>query len=256
MPGKRKARSAPKSLQVDFVGHKDMEREESLLSHLDELRKRLIVVVAFVLVFSVFGFFVSGRIIERIAGDLVPLTASVVVSHPLEIIYAQLKIGLIVGFVLALPLIIYEVLMFLKRGMTQREKMIVVCVVPFSMVLFLFGAVFSYGVVLKVGMWFLAGMGRSFGVLNLWSIGRFVSFVFGLCVALGFVFQLPIIAVLLSKLGMIDAESMKKRRKYVIVLMFLASATITPPDVVTQVLVAVPLIILYEFSIVIIRFFG
>ncbi len=256
MPGKRKARSAVKSLQVDFVGRKDMEREEPLLSHLDELRRRLIIVIAFMLVFSVFGFFVSGMIIEKIADDLVPLTASVVVSHPLEIIYAQLKIGLIVGFVLALPLIIYEVLMFLKRGMTQREKRIVICVAPFSMVLFLFGAVFSYGVVLKVSMWFLAGMGRSLGVLNLWSIGRFVSFVFGLCVALGFVFQLPIIAVMLSRLGMIDAESMKKRRKHVIVLMFVASATITPPDVVTQVLVAVPLLILYEFSIVIIKIFG
>lgn len=256
MPGKRRARSAPKSLQVDFVGHKDLECKEPLLSHLDELRRRLIIVIAFMLVFSVFGFFVSGMIIEKIADDLVPLTASVVVSHPLEIIYAQLKIGLIVGFVLALPLIIYEFLMFLKRGMTEREKRIVICVVPFSMVLFLFGAVFSYGVVLKVGMWLLAGMGRSLGVLNLWSIGRFVSFVFGLCVALGFVFQMPIIAVMLSKLGMVDAESMKKRRKHVIVLMFVASATITPPDVVTQILVAVPLLILYEFSIVIIKIFG
>ena len=238
------------------MGHKELAREEPLLSHLDELRKRLIVVVAFVSVFSVFGFFVSGWIIERIAGDLVPMTASVVVSHPLEIIYAQLKIGLIVGFVLALPLIIYEALMFLKRGMTEREKRIVVYVVPFSMVLFLLGAVFSYGVVLKVSMWFLAGMGRSLGVLNLWSIGRFVSFVFGLCVALGFVFQLPIIAVMLSKLGMADAVSMKKKRKYVVVLMFVASALITPPDVVTQVLVAVPLIILYEFSIIVIKVFG
>ncbi len=238
------------------MGHKELAREEPLLSHLDELRKRLIVVVAFVSVFSVFGFFVSGWIIERIAGDLVPMTASVVVSHPLEIIYAQLKIGLIVGFVLALPLIIYEALMFLKRGMTEREKRIVVYVVPFSMVLFLLGAVFSYGVVLKVSMWFLAGMGRSLGVLNLWSIGRFVSFVFGLCVALGFVFQLPIIAVMLSKLGMADAVSMKKKRKYVVVLMFVASALITPPDVVTQVLVAVPLLILYEFSIIVIKVFG
>ncbi len=190
-----------------------------------------------------------------ISNDLVPLDANIVVSHPLEIVYAQVKIALIVGLIFAFPLIVYEFLMFLKKGMTNHEKRFVICVIPFSMVLFLCGSVFSYAILLKVSTWFLADLGSSLGILNLWSIGKFVSFVFVICVGAGLIFQMPLIVIALSKLGLVDAESMRIWRKHVIVLMFVMSAVITPPDVVTQILLALPLIVLYEFSIFVAKVF-
>ena len=226
-----------------------------LIEHLDELRLRLIVILVFFFVVFLIGFFASNFIIQRVINDLVIAeNIKLIVLTPLEFIYAKLKVGFLSALMITSPLIIYELLLFAKPALTRREKNAIKLILPSFVLLFLAGIVFAYFIFLPVALFFLANL-TTFNILNMWSLNKFISFIFITALSFGIVFQIPLIMLVLHRLNIFNIEVLKKQRKVVYVLAFLLAAIITPPDVVTQIIIAVPLIVLYEASFLFVRIF-
>lgn len=227
-----------------------------LIEHLNELRSRLIVVLVFFFLLFFIGFFVSNFIIQQVITDLIIAeNIKLIVLTPLEYIYAQIKVGFLLALMIISPLIIYEILMFAKPALTLREKRAVHLILPSFVLLFAAGIVFAYFIFLPVALYFLANL-TAFNVLNMWSLNKFISFVFITALSFGLVFQIPLIMLILHRLNIVNIEVLKKQRKIVYVLIFVIAAIITPSvDFISQIILAVPLIILYEMSFLFVRVF-
>ncbi|MBA4393175.1 MAG: twin-arginine translocase subunit TatC, partial [Desulfobacca sp.] len=166
-----------------------------------------------------------------------------------------IKTSLIAGIVLASPIIFYELWMFIAPGLYQKEKKFVLPFVFISSLLFVGGALFGYYVVFPVGFRFLVGFSTE-NIRALPSLQLYLSFCLKLLVGFGLVFELPVLAFFLGWTGIINSKMMAKNRRIAILLVFVVSAIITPPDVVSQIMLAVPLYLLYEISILIVKFTG
>ncbi len=161
-----------------------------------------------------------------------------------------LKVSLISGIMLASPVIFYEFWKFVAPGLYQNEKRLLVPFVLCSCVLFLGGAIFGYFVVFPFGFRFFLGFSNEY-IKALPSVKQYFSFAMKLLIAFGIVFELPVISYFLTKIGVITPQFLKNNRRYAIVIIFALAAIFTPPDVMTQFMMAVPLILLYEVSIMI-----
>jgi len=231
-----------------------VDEKRSVLEHIEELRARLIRILVFFTGFAVIGFILSPRLISYFT-DLFPadLGVRLVVSHPMDFLLTQVNIAIFTGFLLSTPAIIYEVFSFSRPAFHRKERKLFACIVVSSTGLFLLGLVFGYFILLRFTLWFLAGLSYSAGVLNLWNLNMFVSFVFLLCMVMGLVFLAPVLVLVLVKSGIIDLDFLKDNRAYVVIGIFILAAMITPPDPFSQVIVALPMILLYEASILIAR---
>ncbi|NQV09324.1 twin-arginine translocase subunit TatC [Candidatus Woesearchaeota archaeon] len=227
----------------------------TIINHLKELRKRIISVIIFLITFFILGFIYSGFILNRIRLDFITKDIELIVTTPVEFFIAKLNIALFAAIVLVFPFLLYHLLMFLKPAMKGKEKALVLIFLPFSLFLFVFGIIFSYFLFLNVAVLFFSQLAVKASVLNLWSISKFIGFVFTSCLVFGLLFQLPVITMLLSKLNLLDAKILREKRKYFILLIFIIAALITPPDPLTQIMIALPLILLYELSIFLVGIF-
>jgi len=223
--------------------------ELPLHEHIGELRKRVLVVLVFLLVFFVIGFWFSDFFIKQILDDLIFIeNVKVVGLSPVEYILTQIKVGFLVAFVISLPVIVYQALVFIRPGLNKKERDGIKMVLPSFILLFLIGVVFAYFMFLPVAVYFLGNL--SVGVIeNIWSISRFVDFVLLSCLLFGLVFQLPLLLIVLNRLGLVNVKFLKKYRAHVYVMIFLVAALITPPDIVTQLIIGLPLVLLYEVSL-------
>lgn len=217
--------------------------------HLGELRTRLIR--------CLMGLAVGGALsfwqIDRIVAFLTAPVPQLYVMKPAEAFMIYVKIALWSGAILASPLLAWEFWAFLVPAFTEREKRALLLFVPFSVLLFLAGLAFFYGLILPQGLFFLRSF-SSGAVQSLWSLEAYLDFVVLMVLPVGLFFNLPLVLLLLAKMGLVTSERLKKARRYVIVLAFVVAAIITPTtDMVSQTLLAIPLILLYEISLVLIR---
>ncbi|HUV30158.1 MAG TPA: twin-arginine translocase subunit TatC [Acidobacteriota bacterium] len=223
------------------------------LEHVEELRRRILKSLLAVVVMSGAAFYFSDELIKLIKipiGDT-PL-------HNIQVtgtFYAYLKISLITGVVAALPVVFYQMWAFISPGLLRREKIVILPLVLISTVLFVIGGGFCFVVVLPIALRFLIGFGGEL-VINYITIGSYISFAGLLLLAFGFAFQLPIVSYILGRIGLISSRGLAKGRRYAAVLILVVAAIITPPDVFTQVLLAVPIYLLYEISIVVVYLTG
>ncbi len=225
-----------------------------LIKHLEELRKRLIFVVLFLFVFFIIGVLFSDFIIKKIISDLVFENIEIVALTPTEFILTQIKVGFLAAVVFCFPLIIYELIIFIKPGLNKKERNAIKLILPSFLVLFLMGIVFSYFIFVRVALYFLANLSKGVAV-NLWGINKFLSFVFLTCLGFGLIFQMPLFLLILNRLGVININYLRKQRRYVYVVLFVLAALMTPPDIITMIMIAVPLILLYEASLIVLRIF-
>ncbi len=235
-----------------------MDEKREILEHLDELRSRALVIFGFFIVFAVIGFFLSGPIINQIRSDLFPagMDVEMIATYPMEFLITKINVGVFFGILACIPVLLLHFISFVKPAMTREEMKTVKYVIPAGLVLFVTGLAFSYFLLLKVGVWFLAGLAYSAGVSNLWNVNYFILFVFLTSVLMGMVFQLPVVTFIMTRMGIIDTEFMKEKRGYVIVAIFIIAALISPPDPVTQVLVGIPMVILFEISVIVSKAFS
>lgn len=237
---------------------KDTPDKIPFTAHLEELRKRLI--TCFIAVAA--GFAISYGFKEMLFGVLTrPLIAVMKQGETLiytglpEAFFTFLKVAFLSGLILASPVIIYQFWMFVAPGLYDREKRLLIPIVALSSIFFVGGALFGYFIVFPLGFQFFLGFATE-TIRPMPSMKEYLGFAAKLLLAFGLVFELPLVLTFLARLGIVSVEFLKKNRKYAILLFFVGSAVLTPPDVVTQVMMAVPLMVLYEVSIVGARIFG
>ena len=222
-----------------------------LTEHLRELRYRLIVSITAFLIGSGISFYFAKNVFEILKKPVMESYPDVelITLSPTEPLFILIKISLAVGFILASPIILYQMWRFIEPALYSHEKRIFIPLLLGSITLFLLGALFAYFVVLPLALKFLLGLGFSQLLATPYlSVDMYVSFVLKMVIAFGIAFQMPIVLYVLQKAGVITPEQLSRFRKYFIVVAFLIGAIIAP-DVSTQVLMAIPLIILYEISV-------
>lgn len=228
----------------DQRARKGTDKRISLFEHLSELRRRFFVCAIAVLVGSVMTYFYVDIILEILRGPIETL----VFIAPQEAFLVNLKVAFWSGTFLASPVIFFEVWRFVSVALSEQEKRHLFLYAFLSFCSFLIGVTFAYLVVFPIGLKFLLSFTSS-ELQPMLSISKFVSFVLMLLVAFGLVFELPLLSFFLSKLGLISPEFLIRKRKHAVIAMFIIAALLTPPDIFTQLLMAGPLLGLYEISI-------
>jgi sec-independent protein translocase protein TatC len=231
----------------------EMDEKQPFLSHLEELRKRLIISAIAVGVGFALSYFFSERLFLILVSPLkenLPTGDRLIFTNLPEMFFTYLKTAFFTGILLSAPLIFYEIWMFVAPGLYQKERRYVIPFVISSTILFVGGALFGYFVVFPFGFRFFLSFANEY-IQALPSVKQYFSFAIKLLFAFGIVFELPVVVFFLARIGLVNADLLKKKRKYAILLTFVAAAILTPPDVITQCMMAGPLIILYEIGILV-----
>jgi sec-independent protein translocase protein TatC len=221
------------------------DKKLSLIEHLQELRSRLIKSIIFIIVCSIFLY----NYIDRILFILSRPVGRLVFISPTEALITNIKIAFLGGIFLSSPFVIYQIWRFVGTGLNPRERRYTLLFGPFSFLFFILGCIFGYFVIVPVGMKFLLSF-ASDALVPMITISRYISFIGTLTLTFGIVFQLPLLSLFLTKIGIVSPAFLSNKRKHAIVFIFILAATLTPPDVITQCLMAVPLLVLYEISII------
>jgi sec-independent protein translocase protein TatC len=231
--------------------HKD-SLEMGFLDHLEELRKRIIKAIVSVLIFSVGAFVFSDFFVEALMlpSRNVP-NMSIQVLKVQEMLMLKFKIAFIMGIVVSIPVIAYQFWAFVAPGLYPDEKRWGPYLVIFVTLFFLAGGAFAYFVLIPFALDFLVSVGAE-EIKRQFSLSYYSKFIIQLVVATGIVFQLPILSFLLAKMGLITKKLLRKYWKFAVTLSFILAAFITPPDPVSMMMMGIPLILLYEFSIFIV----
>jgi sec-independent protein translocase protein TatC len=219
----------------------------SFLEHLEALRWTILKSLIAVLVAAVGCYFFSRHIVTflRMPG---PENLKLIYLAPTEGFMIYIKVSIFSGLVVALPYVAYEFWKFVVPGLLDKERRLVRPIALFTTLCFLIGAAFAYTVIIPFGLKFLLGFQTDFLEANL-TIGKYLGFVVTIIFVFGMVFELPVLSYFLTHVGIITPEFIRDKRPYGIVLIFIMAAILTPPDIVTQLMLAGPLILLYEISI-------
>ena len=223
---------------------------DDLKPHIADLRKRLTIstITVVIMFFACFTFYEP--ILEWMMAPVkhaLPAGTSMIAVEIQETFFTAMKVAFFGGFIISLPVIFWQLWLFLAPGLYDHEKKLVVPFVFFATLMFLLGASFAYYIVVPVGFDFLIAFGNSV-VSVLPSIGKYVGFFTKLLIGFGIAFELPVITFFLAKIGLVNDQMLKDFFRYAVVLIFIVAAVLTPPDVISQVLMAAPLLILYEIG--------
>jgi sec-independent protein translocase protein TatC len=172
-----------------------------------------------------------------------------------EAFFTYLKVSLMAGIILATPVLFYQFWMFVSPGLYRNEKKYMLPVVILSLFFYIIGASFGYFIVFPYGFQFFLGFATD-TIQAMPSMKEYLSFASKMLLAFGFVFELPLVLTFMARMGLVTVPFLKKNRKYALLLFFVGAALITPPDVITQIMMALPLMVLYEISIIGARIFG
>ena len=227
------------------------------LEHLEELRWRLIASLAAIGIFSVAAYFFSSSILEFLISPLRRFgDYTLYFQSPYEAFLARLKVSLLTGIFAASPVLFTELWLFMAPGLHRKERRAAVLLIFVSVILFLVDALFSFWLLVPFGLRFFLGF-QTDSLRPLLGIGPYFSFLVSMVLACGIFFDLPVVLLGLVGAGVLSADALARARKWVIVSFFMIAAVITPTtDPVTQILLSLPLVVLYELCILIGREMG
>lgn len=232
------------------------QQEDSFISHLVELRDRLLRAVVAVVVVFVCLMPWAGDIYDILAHPMMtalPEGTKMIATGVVTPFFVPMKVTLLVAFVIALPFVLYQAWCFIAPGLYAHEKRLGLPLVVGSTVLFLAGMAFCYFFVFGTVFKFIAQFAPK-SITPAPDIEQYLAFVMSMFLAFGITFEVPVIVIVLVKLGIVDVAKLKEARPYVIVGAFVIAAVVTPPDVVSQLMLAVPMCLLYELGIFLSRF--
>ena len=222
----------------------------SLIDHLGELRGRIIVA----LVAMIIGTVVSYYYVDDIIQILIAPAGKLYYTKPTEAFFTYMKISIISGLIVSSPVWFYQIWAFIIPALSKGEKKVTFLIVPSAISLFIIGVLFSYYLVLPTAIEFFIGFGTD-GLQPLFSIGQYIDFVVGFIIPFGITFELPLIIVALGALGILSSQRVRKFRKMFILLAFIIGGAISPtPDMLSQTMIAGPMVLLYEISHGILRY--
>lgn len=185
---------------------------------------------------------------EMAATTVLPASRRLQALKPMTYFFISLQIAFIGGLILALPAVFYQAWRFVAPGLLSREKRLMVPIISLSVVCFSIGALIAYWIVLPLGLRFFLALEPP-DMTSQWAADEYIGFVLRLIMGFGIVFEMPVITLFLARVGVLTAERMRRIRRYAIVGIFILGAIFTPPDPVSQLLMALPLLLLYEISI-------
>ncbi len=190
---------------------------------------------------------------QLLEDSITPSAVKIIQTSPIEYIFVMFKVSIVAGIFLAFPYLFYEIWMFVSPGLYKRERKLLIPIIFSSWACFVLGGLFCYFFVFKFTLSFLVDIAPGF-LDQTWIITNYINILLRMIIAFGIVFEEPVVIYLLSKMGFVTTESLRKIRPYAIVGMFAFSALITPPDFVSQIACGLPLILFYELSIIIAGF--
>lgn len=236
----------------ELIGEDFEEKEMTFLEHLEELRWRIIYSLIGIVVGAVIAWVFIDFLVEDVL--LKPAKDSGVLLQnlrPFGQIFLFVQIALIAGFILSIPNVFYQFWKFISPALRKHERRYILSIVFFSTFCFLAGIAFAYYVMLPLALSFAVQFGTP-TIKNEFAIDEYMSIIISVMLAAGLVFELPMLSFFLSKLGILKPSFMRKYRKHAIVLIMIAAAVLTPgTDPVSQIILAVPLVLLYEISILV-----
>lgn len=248
------------------------EEKQPVTEHLTELRKRILISVAVVFAATLVSFVFSEDLFKVIIFplhwavsvkaaypyfDLVRRedVASLVFLAPAEAFWMHMKVAMISGIIAASPVIFYQLWRFISPGLVRKEKRLAVPFISITTGLFIMGSLFCFAIVLPFAINFLLTY-KTESLTAMLSVGKYVDFCLKFILAFGVIFELPVVIVFLTRMGIVTPKTLARNRKYAVLLAFVAAAILTPtPDAFNQLLMAVPIILLYEGGIIASRIF-
>ena len=236
------------------------ENEGGFVSHLTELRKRLIHSFIFLFIFFIGSYFFSENLyaflVEPFANavKVSGLERRLIFTALQETFLTYLKVSFFTAFFITCPFILVQIWKFIAPGLYKHEKIAIIPYLILTPILFFLGGVLVYYLIMPLAIKFFlsfesSGLSTGLPIQLEAKVNEYLSLVMKLIFAFGISFQLPVVLSLLARIGVVDAQFLKDRRKYVVVMIFAAAAILTPPDPITQIGLAIPLLILYELSI-------
>jgi sec-independent protein translocase protein TatC len=236
----------------------DNAQEETFFSHLVELRDRIIKSTIAILVVFMSMVYWAPDIFHALADPMLkalPAGAHMIVTDVTGSFFVPIKVTFMAAFVVALPVVIYQIWAFIAPGLYNHEKKLVLPIVISTYTLFLIGMAFAYFLVFPTVFGFMVQYNAPLGADMSTDIDKYLSFAMTTFLAFGFTFEVPVVVVVLVRMGIVTLAKLKEMRPYVIVGAFVVAAVATPPDVMSQLLLAVPLCILFEIGLLIARFY-
>jgi sec-independent protein translocase protein TatC len=226
------------------------EKEMPFLDHLEELRWRLFksLISVFVLMLVCWAF--SDQLLEilRFPGRQIDPPLKMQVLKVQTVFMTKLEIALIGGVILGLPVIIYQIWQFVAPGLIKNEKKFLPIVIISTIFCFMAGGLFAYFIIIPFALQFFMDL-APVDIENNIALDFYIGFLLRIIIVFGVVFELPIISIILTKMGLLTPQFMRKYRRYAIVIAFVLGAILTPPDPSTQIMLAIPIVLLYEVSI-------
>lgn len=222
----------------------------SLVEHITELRKRVIAVLVVLVITMIGGLFAASYVIDFIK-SVEP--AKSMAWHAISLwdgirIYMQFAFG--ISLVVTVPFTMYQLWAFVKPGLKKHEQKAALRFVPFSAILFVVGMSFAYGVVFQMAVYFTSKVNRGLGLTEIYGVSQYFSFMFNILIPVSLLFEIPVIVMFLTHLKIVNPKLLKKMRRVAYLVLVVVATAITPPDFISDLMVAIPLILLYEFSVI------
>ncbi|MBC2166314.1 twin-arginine translocase subunit TatC [Listeria booriae] len=227
------------------------DRSMPLTKHLQELRARLIFVFIAFFVNFIIGMLVAKPLILFLQTDEMPVTITMNVFKVTDAFSIYMQFAFVISLVLIAPFALYQLWAFVKPGLYRNEQQATLRYIPIICVLFLIGVAFSYFVVFPFVLTFMLQFGEQLGVQNTIGLTTYFQFMLQTILPFGALFQMPLLVAFLTRLGLINPDIMRRFRKYAYFILLIIAGLITPPELLSHLLVTLPLILLYEFSIII-----
>ena len=230
------------------------DQKQSIYDHLEELRKRIIITVVLLILSFVAGLFLAKPVIVFLQhapeAQGIPMNAFHL-TDPLKVYFS---FAFLIAFIMTSPLALYQLWAFISPGLFENERKVTLSYIPAVFILFLGGVSFSYFVLFPFVIDFVGNLAESLNIQEMYGANQYFSFLFQLTLPFGFVFQLPVIVLFFTRLGMLNPAMLVQVRKYAYFVLLVIAGMITPPEIISHLMVTVPLLLLYEFSIIVSRY--
>jgi len=229
--------------------HEINDPQMPLTAHLEELRRRLFWAGAAIMIAFVIAWGFSDRVLNFVQAPVLKYVEHLQFDTLTDPFFTHLKAAFFAAVFFTFPVTLSQIWLFVAPGLYKREKLLLIPFLALSYPLFIGGGLFGYLVVFPYAFEFLINFDQN--LVPSLRVGDYLSFTIRLLFVFGLVFELPLISLLLTRMGMVNHKQLSKFRRYAIVIIFISAAVLTPPDIVTQALLAAPLIVLYEISIIV-----
>jgi len=245
---------------MKHVEVQDSEAVKSFGEHIEDLRRALIKSLVAIVAAGGACFYFADRLVDFLKRPLVTMVTEAGLQagangellralRPAEPFLVSMTASLVAGIIIASPFVFYQLWRFVSPGLKRKERRLTLPIFVCGALFFFIGVAFAYLVVVKICLGFFWRYGTHIGIQNDWTIGYYVSFVGTLLLAFGVAFEMPVVSALLARLNLVTARMLAEKGAYAILGIFIAAAVLTPPDVVSQILLAIPMIGLYGISI-------